>query len=207
MREAWRYLGSLDQAVRVIFGIVVLGAIGLLLGWLWSPEIDPLPPGDFDQLDQPTAVMETSEFEQVDDFVSRPLLLEGRRPLVATTVPAPKVVKEQSSVAAKVLENVTLLGVFSSGESRGVIILENGVDRRRMLVGEQTGDWTLWGVEPRAAVFKSGSAESRVEMGLIAIGQRSGGITVSEQTRQDSNLPPNEGDPEKAKAWKTANIP
>ena len=53
----------------------------------------------------------------------------------------------------------------------------------------------------RAAVFKSGSAESRVEMGLIAIGQRSGGITVSEQTRQDSNLPPNEGDPEKAKAW------
>ena len=201
MKATSVFFGSFDRSLRILWVLVAAGGLGLVALYSWSPEVAPMLPGELSRPDLSRLMSDAADGDAGDEFVSRPLFVHGRRPLVAVTAPVAKVVKEQSSVAAKVLENVTLLGVFSSGESRGVIILESGVDRRRMLVGEQTGDWTLLSVEPRAAVFKSGSAESRVEMGLVAIGQRSGGITVSAQTQQDSNLPASEGDPEKTKAW------
>ena len=83
--------------------------------------------------------------------------------------PVTKVVNEPAP-PPKVLENVKLLGVFSSGDAKGIILQENGGDRRRLLVGDKTGAWTLSAVEPREAVFKSGGAESRVSMGLLATG-------------------------------------
>lgn len=202
MKPASRHFIWLDQLLRIILGVVALGGVGLLLSLLWSPDIEALAPGDFNLLDQTNVAIEAAEFDQADEFVSRPLFIKGRRPLVASAkVPAPVAVREQLSTTAKALENVTLVGVFSAGDSEGVILLENGVDRRRVLVGGQTGDWTLASVEPRAAVFISGSAKSRVTMDLATIGQSVGGITLSARTNQDEDVSASEREAERAKAW------
>ncbi len=171
--------GTFDRFVRIIWAGVALSGVSLLVIFFWSPEVEPLAPGDLTQMDSMSSAMTEADAGAADEFVTRPLFLESRRPLRASEASAPTIKKAQPPASTKVLENVTLLGVFSSGASEGVILQENGGDRRRVLVGERTGEWTLVRVEPRAAVFKSGTAESRVTMSLLAIGERKGGVTFS----------------------------
>jgi len=170
MKSPLVFFRSVDQSLRLVWMLVAAGAVGLLALYLWSPEIAPLPPGELSRTELSQLNDGVVGVGQGDDFVSRPLFVEGRRPLAAVKAPVAKVVKKEPAPPPKVLENVKLLGVFSSGDAKGVILQENGGDRRRLLVGDTTGNWTLIAVEPREAVFKSGGAESRVAMGLLATG-------------------------------------
>lgn len=162
------FVRSVGQSLRILWTLVVAGGVGLLALYLWSPDIAPMPPGELGRPNLSGLTEGIPDSEQAGDFVSRPLFVQGRRPLVAA--PVTTVVKSEPAAPPKVLENVKLLGVFSSGESKGVILLENGADRRRVLVGDKTGAWTLIAVEPRGAVFRNGSVESRITMGLLATG-------------------------------------
>lgn len=189
--------GKFDRFLRVILVSLALSGIGLLVIFFWSPEVEPLAPGDLTHMDSMNSEMTEADAGAADEFVTRPLFLESRRPLQVAEAPAPTIKKAQPPASMKVLENVTLLGVFSSGSSEGVILQENGGDRRRVLVGERTGEWTLARVEPRAAVFKSGSTESRVTMSLLAIGKRKGGVTFS-AAKDQAGDPSAEGQQEPA---------
>jgi len=162
--------GSFDRYLRILWALVAAGGLGLVALYSWSPEVAPMLPGDLGRPDLSRLMADAEDGDAGDEFVSRPLFVQGRRPLAAVTAPVAKVVKNEPPPPPKVLENVKLLGVFSSGGSKGVILQENGGDRRRLLVGDTTGGWTLTAVEPRGAIFKSGGVESRVTMGLLAAG-------------------------------------
>ena len=204
MKSPWVFFGSLDQSLRILWAIVVVGGLGLCVLYLWSPEIAPVPPGELSRPDLSRLTDDAADAGQSDEFVSRPLFLTGRRPLVVVKAPPVKVVKADSAPPPKVLEHVKLLGIFSSGDSKGVILEESGGDQKRLLVGEKTGAWTLTAVEPRGAVFKSGGVESRVTMGLLATGlpkarrapsapvTREGGANVAneEQAEEPKNWTP-----------------
>ena len=164
------FFRSVDQSLRFVWMLVAAGAIGLLALYLWSPKIAPLPPGELSRTELSQLNDGVVGVGQGDDFVNRPLFMEGRRPLAAVQAPVAKVDKKEPAPPPKMLENVKLLGVFSSGDAKGVILQENGGDRRRLRVGDKTGGWTLISVEPRGAVFKSGGVESRLAMGLLAAG-------------------------------------
>ena len=202
MKSPLVFFRSVDQSLRLVWMLVAAGAVGLLALYLWSPEIAPLPPGEFNRTDVSQLNDGVVDGGQGDDFVSRPLFVEGRRPLAAVKAPVAKVVKKEPAPPPKVLENVKLLGVFSSGDAKGVILQENGGDRRRLLVGDTTGNWTLIAVEPREAVFKSGGAESRVAMGLLATGlPKVRASSRAAVTQADGAKGASEEQPEKPKNW------
>ena len=197
------FFGSLDQLLRILWALVAAGGLGLLALYVWSPEVAPLLPGELSRPDISRLMGDTENADQSDEFVSRPLFVPGRRPIVAVKSSPVKVVKDKPAPPPKVLENVKLLGVFSSGDSKGVILQENGGDRRRLLVGDKTGAWTLAAVEPRGAVFKSGGVESRVAMGLLATGlpkaRRAPNAPVTREGGAD--VAANEEQVEKPKNW------
>ena len=196
------FFGSLDQSLRILWALVAAGGLGLLALYVWSPEVAPLLPGELSRPDVSRLMGDTANADQSDEFVSRPLFVPSRRPIVADKPSPVKVVKDKPAPPPKVLENVKLLGVFSSGDSKGVILQENGGDRRRLLVGDKTGAWTLADVEPREAVFKSGGAESRVTMGLLATGlpkaRRAPNAPVTREGGADGS---NEEQVEKPENW------
>jgi len=193
---------SIDQSLQIVWTLVAAGAFGLLALYLWSPEIAPLPPGELSRSDLSSLTEDMVDIGQGDDFVSRPLFVQGRRPLAAVEAPVTKVVNNEPAPTPKVLENVKLLGVFSSGDTKGVILQENGGDRRRLLVGDKTGAWTLVAVEPREAVFKRGAVESRVTMGLLATGlPKVRASSKAVVTRADGAEVVSEEQPEKPKNW------
>jgi len=202
MRAPFVFFGSVDQPLRIVWTLVAAGGLGLLVLYLWSPEIAPLPPGKLSRPDLSLLNDGLPDAEQGDDFVSRPLFMQGRRPLVEVKEPVAKAVKNEPAVPPKVLENVKLLGVFSSGDAKGVILQENGGDRRRLRVGDKTGEWTLMAVEPRGAVFKSGGAESRLAMGLLATGlPKVRASSKAPVTQADGVEVANEEQAEEPKSW------
>lgn len=170
MKYPMAIFSSLDDSLRAVWALAAAGGLGLLVLYLWSPDIAPLLPGEMGRPGQSVMLEDVSDADQLDDFVSRPLFMSSRRPVVAVKTPEKTVVNEKPAPPPQVLEGVKLLGVFSSGDSRGVILQENGGDRRRLLVGDKTGAWTLTAVEPREAIFESGGIESRVALGLLATG-------------------------------------
>jgi hypothetical protein len=170
MKATSVFFGSFDRYLRILWALVAAGGLGLVALYSWSPEVAPMLPGHLSRPDLSRSMADAEDGDAGDEFVSRPLFVQGRRPLAAVTAPVAKVVKNEPLPPPKVLENVKLLGVFSSGDAKGVILQENGGDRRRLLVGDTTGAWTLTAVEPRGAVFKSGGVESRLAMGLLAAG-------------------------------------
>ena len=103
-----------------------------------------------------------------DDFVTRPLFDKSRRPFVVVEVAKPANVKKVPE--PENIDDVTLSGVFVSQGTQGVIISE-GEERFRVLVGEKFREWKLSSVEPRGAVFTSGvgykKRTARLEMALL----------------------------------------
>jgi hypothetical protein len=170
MKSPLVFFWSLDQLLRILWALVAVGGLGLCVLYLWSPEIAPVPPGELSRPDLSRLTDDAADAGQSDEFVSRPLFLQGRRPLLVVKASPVTVVKDDPAPPPKVLERVKLLGIFSSGDSKGVILEENGGDRRRLLVGDKTGAWTLTAVEPRGAVFESGGVARHLAMGLLAAG-------------------------------------
>jgi len=201
MKSLSVFAGSLDQSLRIVGALLVVGGLGLSTLYLLPPEVTPLPPGELDRPKLSGFIDNSPDAEQSDEFVSRPLFVEGRRPLLTIKAPPTKQVNDEPA-PPKVLENVKLLGVFSSGDTKGVILQENGGDRRRLLVGDKTGAWTLSVVEAREAVFKHGKAESRITMGLIATGlPKVRASSKAVVTRADGAEGVSEEQPEKPRNW------
>ena len=133
-----------------------------------------------------------------DDFVTRPLFDESRRPFVAVEVAKPA--KVEKVPEPEKIDDVTLSGVFVSQGTQGVI-LSAGKERFRVLVGEEFKEWKLSSVEPRGAVFASGAGykkrTARLEMALLNNPQPNS----KSRAAQDSAPPPEDdsSDPEPQK--------
>ena len=162
----------LERYLRVTWWMV--GGCGLILCGilLWSPTVDPVAPGENALVNTLGVKGERLPDAGANEFVTRPLFVTARRPLVLQAGPVVETVEVSTAPTpqANMLEDVTLHGVFSSDGSQGVILREGSNVRRRLMLGDELGEWTLAAVEPRGAVFRSGVSEARLSMGLLAAG-------------------------------------
>ena len=94
------------------------------------------------------------------DMVYRPLFWEGRRPLEE---PAQVVVNEPQRPNR--LEEVRLLGVFSTTGQAGVILTVRN-ERRRVVLGETVEGWRLVGVTAGQAIFERGGNDAENDESL-----------------------------------------
>ena len=137
--------------------IGMCAGIGLALlaaNFFWQPTVAPLMPAELKVTSPVTAVSPGMTEDESLDFIFRPLFLTSRRPM-EPLVPEVVVVPEpdQQSVDRRILEGYQLLGVFSSGDRGGVILLDQAQERVRLYTGESIGGWILQSTDLRSAQF------------------------------------------------------
>jgi hypothetical protein len=101
-------------------------------------------------------VQDVSDTGRVDSVQSieireRPLFWVSRR--AVGDIPVETDTK-RSQVKTKKIQGLTLVGVFGSGDSAGIILLEKG-KRRRLMRGEKLNGWTLKSVSSEEAMLVS----------------------------------------------------
>lgn len=141
------------KAVALLLtAILVLQVLWGLGAWLMMSQPDPVLPAP----DSLTVVGIDRSALDVDgtegvSMVSRPLFWPGREPYVP-----PEGVEEVVAVAQKggrtSLDKSRLLGVYSAGERRG-IILEHQGERLRLMMDEMIDGWTLAMLSADGAIF------------------------------------------------------
>jgi hypothetical protein len=87
-----------------------------------------------------------------EEIQARPLFWSSRRPFVAQSAKSGP--KKAGKTAAE-LKGVKLLGVFGTGDTRGIIALVKG-KKARILQGEAVEGWTLESVSSNEVVFSGG---------------------------------------------------
>lgn len=137
--------------------------------------------------------------EQRSEIRDRPLFWDTRRPVVAVEEPPPEeAVAEEESEQEQLgkIKNVTLAGVFGSGESAGIIYLAKGKEHR-IMVGDEINGWVLESVEPSRAIFSGDgkSAELNLKRGNITVAQPAPSETGGSKTTQpDASTAAESGD-------------
>ena len=141
----------------------LLFALSLLLGALLVMTRQPpaaLPPARATLVPVPLVMPDetgaTLAGELAGEIVQRPLFWRARRPLETETASEPVVV----ATGSRALDDVRLVGLFSSGDQAGVILRVAG-DRRRLLVGEQLDTWTLDSLDAKVASFSGPDGRRR----------------------------------------------
>lgn len=139
--------------------IGVASALGVLLligNLFWQPSVQPFLPAELKSADpEPVVVSDMAEEESLD-FIFRPLFLTARRPL-ERVIPEAVVVVESSQQDApdtRLFDEYQLLGVFSSGDRGGVILLNKAKERVRLFTGDTVEGWVLDRTDLRSAYFR-----------------------------------------------------
>jgi hypothetical protein len=101
--------------------------------------------------------------EQSSEIRNRPLLWPGRRP-IETIVDNPAVEKVQQQE----VEGITLLGVFGTGESVGIIVRIKD-KTQRFHVGQEMHGWTLESVGTNEAVITAGKRRETLILKQVPI--------------------------------------
>ena len=157
----------LSKALFSLIGAcMVLSPLAIFLGNS-EPSVEVVqPPASLLNVPAPATV--ATYAPDSDDFVTRPLFDQSRRPFVAVEIAKPA--KVEKVPEPEKIDDATLSGVFVSQGTQGVII-SVGKERFRVLVGEKFREWTLGSVEPRGAIFASGAGykkrTARLEMALL----------------------------------------
>lgn len=140
-----------------------------------------------------------------NDFIARPLFSSSRRPPVP--VPVEVVAPPTSAAPSPEIEltDVTLVGVFESGGTEGIVVRLADGRRERVLRGDSFDGWTLQAVESRsarlsapggdAAILKMAFAEVRaLPPARPAAARRAGEAAVADNgnssTIAEENAPP-----------------
>lgn len=154
MRSPRFYLSWPGSHLREIGVAVALGLIALLANLFWQPSVRPLMPAELAAPSPAKAVPSGMVVEESLDFIFRPLFLPARRPL--ESVVAQEVVEEpvQQTLSLNLLDGYQLLGVFSSGERGGAILLNKDKQRVRVFTGDSVEGWVLDRTDLRAAHFR-----------------------------------------------------
>ena len=84
-----------------------------------------------------------------NEIVERPLYWKGRQKKLPGSAPAAQKPAAKPKAQRDELDQVALLGVFSGGESPGIIV-KFKKDRQRITLGGEVAGWTLAGLEEMA---------------------------------------------------------
>ena len=158
-----------QQWSRRVWGLAGVGGIAILILFFLTPQLDPLPPPAADSLISAAPHQPNSEGAG-KDFSTRPLFMASRQPWRPEPVPIISELESMPAVPAETQEmtGLSLAGIFSSGETEGVIVLESAGPRSRLLLGEEIQGWTLVSVAPRSAMFRKQGGEARLDMSLTS---------------------------------------
>lgn len=128
------------------------------LGWYWGtinlvwqpPPPQPVAADMF--LVEPVAVA-SPPAQQYSATLARPLFSPTRRPLDVVPQEAP----------AQGLDQLSLYGLFGSGESAGVLLRTNG-EIERVVIDQRVAGWRLDEVRKDVAVFSRGSVKRELKL-------------------------------------------
>ena len=142
--------------LREIGAASALGVLLLIGNLFWQPSVQPFLPAELKAADPEPVVVSGMAEEESLDFIFRPLFLTARRPL-ERVIPEAVVVVESSQQDApdtRLLDQYQLLGVFSSGDRGGVILLDKAKERVRLSTGDTIEGWILDRTDLRSAYFR-----------------------------------------------------
>ena len=128
-----------------------------LLTWGYSiwvhQSVAEDPPADlFVLVDVGSVIAAQDRSPPSDDFGSRPVFFDDRRPLVEIA-PEPEQKVQEQAVFLEPLEGMSLVGVFGSEGVRGIIVRPDGEKSHRLLSGEQLNGWEFQDFDGRRATF------------------------------------------------------
>jgi len=143
--------------------LLLLLALYLLLRILLATDVAPVAPAPDSVRVVSLAGSGALPAEEREVLLARPLFWAGRLPEEASAEAAVVVQEKESARAAPRMKDVTVRGVYGSGESGGVIL---SVKERelRLAVGDEVDGWRLERVTGGSAVFVSGDARDEREL-------------------------------------------
>lgn len=159
-------------AIRFVAGLVAAAFLLIAMKNLLIGVPDAKMPADSLFYTPPISSFDEALREvPTQDFETRPLFSETRRPFVPEEIEGPAADEIPAPVPRQTLEGWSLLGIFDSGEVEGAIVRQKDGTRRRVLVGDIAGGWQLLTVEPRRAVFRSerSTDEAELTMSLVSL--------------------------------------
>lgn len=144
-------------------GLLLALALYLLLRIVLATDVEPIAPAPDSVRVATLAVGEALPVEEREALLARPLFWAGRLPEEAAGEPAVVAEAEKPGKAAPRMKDVTVHGVYGSGETGGVIL---SVKQRelRVAVGDEVEGWRLEGVTGDSAVFVSGGVRDEREL-------------------------------------------
>ena len=152
---------------RKILWVPAVSALLSLLVFFSAGAPDSQEPGAFlfNTPTLPAILAAAQKNPETTDFVDRPLLRSERRPPVPVdNAPAPAAVVAETEVQMEPIDGVALVGIFGSGDVKGIIVrLEDG-QRERVVEGQSLRGWTLDWVGPRHARFTGAGGSKRAEL-------------------------------------------
>lgn len=143
--------------------LVLLLALYLSLRIVLAPRVEPIAPAP-DSVRVATLVADgLPPVESREGMLARPLFWPERTPLEAAVLPETPAEASASEKPAPQMKEVTVRGVYGSGEAGGVIL---SVKQRplRVAVGEEVDGWRLERVSSDGAVFVSGGVRDEREL-------------------------------------------
>lgn len=135
------------EALAVLLGAVLLGALllAVLFYWQLSPPA-PVSPAADSVVAQAIIARERLAAEPREGMMARPLFSQQRRPHAAEEADAE--FEAESSQVADELKTVTVVGLFSDGQTQGMIVRFKQ-QRLRVKVGGEIAGWELLAVGDR----------------------------------------------------------
>ena len=154
MKDAKFYLSWPGAHLREIGIAASLGVVALCANFFWQPTVEPFTPAELAVVSPAEPLPSGMNEDESLDFIFRPLFLTARRPIEQVAPEAVVVTEVQPQTAdQQLLEGYQLLGVFSSGNRGGVILLDQAKERLRLFTGDSVEGWVLESTDLRAAYF------------------------------------------------------
>lgn len=165
-------LRKLAHVNRAVWAPVAIALFGLVI-LATSSDPAPINPPQF-LFSTPNvqgAISAAQSTPETSDFADRPLLRSDRRPPSLEQQPQPVETEEEPPQPMESIEGAMLVGIFGSGDVKGVLVrLEDG-ERKRLVVGDTLKGWILDWVGPRRAVFVAsrGAGQAQLDMAFADV--------------------------------------
>ena len=160
-------LKNSEGQFRKVLWVPAVAALLSLLVFFSAGAPDSKEPGAFlfNTPKLPAILAAAQKTPETTDFIDRPLLRSERRPPVPVdNAPAPAAVVAEPEVQMEPIDGVALVGIFGSGDVKGIIVrLEDG-QRERVVEGQALRGWTLDWVGSRQARFIGAGGSKRAEL-------------------------------------------
>ncbi|OUV61778.1 MAG: hypothetical protein CBC82_05895 [Cellvibrionales bacterium TMED122] len=154
MRDGRFFLSWPGAHLREIGIAAGVGVALLCANFFWQPSVEPFKPAELAVASPAESGSSGVVEDESLDFIFRPLFLSARRPIERVDPEAVVVAEVQTqTLDQQLLDGYQLLGVFSSGNRGGVILLDKAKERVRVFTGDSVEGWVLESTDLRSAYF------------------------------------------------------